>query len=136
MGTGFKMAPGPPQLEVINSINTTQLQFLASAFSVSLSARQLSLFPLPFQTPERQHLIGSVDDPLSFCSAYCVRPCDRLLGSLWMSCSWVRCSCMAQSDVSAELAVFGRVDSNRSCYVEADMSCVNISHDTSFSRLW
>ena len=43
---------------------------------------------------------------------------------------------MAQSDVSAELAVFGRVDSNRSCCMEADMSCVNINPDTSFSRLW
>ena len=69
MGTGFKMAPRPPQLEVINSINMTQVQFLASAFSVLLSARQLSLFfPLPFQTPERQHLIGSVDDHCLFVS--------------------------------------------------------------------
>lgn len=55
------MAPGAPQLEVINSINVTQLPFLASAVSVLLSIKQLSLFPL-FQTLERQHLIGSVDD--------------------------------------------------------------------------
>ena len=33
------MALGPPQLEVINSINMTQVQFLASAFSVLLSIR-------------------------------------------------------------------------------------------------
>lgn len=44
MGTGFKMAPGAPQLEVINSINVTQLPFLASAVSVLLSIKQLSLF--------------------------------------------------------------------------------------------
>lgn len=31
------------------------------------------------------------------------------------------------------LKVFGRVDSKQ---VTADVSCVNISHDTSFSRLW